>query len=422
MQNRSGSAKDTTRRNNEEVSPTKGPAPLKPEANPVPEVSKNQNGSSSLLSSTSLLKKIESPVNDWASFSDFSQKGSVSSPEESVVHHVKSSSSSLGFEGKNRESGDGTGFEQKVIAHEKFTNSDRGANILGSTEDSRGAFVDKLSTKVTSSGAKCQVGISPNLGATVEPQANIIYDEKLPRLNKNDQEEPIVNYLHVDLQENEGEKEQEENVREKQNLETEKHLSEHELVCKLTQDVTRKLEASRSDNLLFRRAPGMQESLSTNHNSMHVKSVLLSSERAKSSALLDNSALEEEAEKIDILENTHQDAKDFAATDRNERINYSPESKVEVESRIMMLEEELREAAAIEVGLYSVIPEHGSSTNKVHAPARRISRFYLHACKARTQAKRASAARAAASGLVLVSKACGNDVPRYIRFLLLDIL
>ncbi|KAJ8566911.1 hypothetical protein K7X08_019119 [Anisodus acutangulus] len=40
-----------------------------------------------------------------------------------------------------------------------------------------------------------------------------------------------------------------------------------------------------------------------------------------------------------------------------------------------MAEGELREAAAIEVVLYSVVAEHGSSTNKVHAPARRLSRW-----------------------------------------------
>ncbi|XP_012851123.1 PREDICTED: uncharacterized protein LOC105970845 [Erythranthe guttata] len=78
--------------------------------------------------------------------------------------------------------------------------------------------------------------------------------------------------------------------------------------------------------------------------------------------------------------------------------------------RAEMLEEELREAAAVEVGLYSVVPEHSSSVNKVHAPARRISRFYKNACGLNCRAKRASAARAAVSGLVLVSKTCGNDV------------
>ena len=69
-----------------------------------------------------------------------------------------------------------------------------------------------------------------------------------------------------------------------------------------------------------------------------------------------------------------------------------------------MLEGELREAAAIEAALYSVVAEHGSSMNKVHAPARRLSRMYLHACRESSQSRRASAARSVVSGLALVAK------------------
>ncbi|KAL5708170.1 hypothetical protein ACHQM5_018994 [Ranunculus cassubicifolius] len=84
----------------------------------------------------------------------------------------------------------------------------------------------------------------------------------------------------------------------------------------------------------------------------------------------------------------------------------------EMEMRIKTLEDELREIAALEIALYSVVPEHGNSAHKVHTPARRLSRLYIHACKQWTQAKRASIAKNTASGLVLVAKSCGNDVPR----------
>lgn len=93
--------------------------------------------------------------------------------------------------------------------------------------------------------------------------------------------------------------------------------------------------------------------------------------------------------------------------------NSLSDSKIkQLEQRIKRLEAELRETAAIEVGLYSVVAEHGSSTNKVHAPARRLSRFYLHASKVNSQSQRGGAAQSAISGLILVAKACGNDVPR----------
>ncbi|RAL53357.1 hypothetical protein DM860_007029 [Cuscuta australis] len=86
--------------------------------------------------------------------------------------------------------------------------------------------------------------------------------------------------------------------------------------------------------------------------------------------------------------------------------------KNEWKVKVEMLEEELRETAVLEVSLYSVVADHTSSSSKIHAPARRLSRFYLHACKMKSRAKQASAAQAAIAGLVLVSKACGNDVPR----------
>ncbi|KAJ8753396.1 hypothetical protein K2173_019795 [Erythroxylum novogranatense] len=84
----------------------------------------------------------------------------------------------------------------------------------------------------------------------------------------------------------------------------------------------------------------------------------------------------------------------------------------DLEMKIEKLEEELREVAALEISLYSVVSEHGSSAHKVHTPARRLSRLYIHACKHWTQNKWATIAKNTISGLVLIAKSCGNDVPR----------
>lgn len=84
----------------------------------------------------------------------------------------------------------------------------------------------------------------------------------------------------------------------------------------------------------------------------------------------------------------------------------------DMELKIEKLEEELMEVAALEISIYSVVPEHGSSTNKVHTPARRLTRLYIHACKHLSQGKRASIAKNIVSGLVLIARSCGNDVPR----------
>lgn len=100
---------------------------------------------------------------------------------------------------------------------------------------------------------------------------------------------------------------------------------------------------------------------------------------------------------------------------RMETRNLVSEGRIhQLEQRIKILEGELREAAALEVSLYSVVAEHGCSMNKVHAPARRLSRLYFNANKQNPRSGRESASKSIVSGLVLAAKACGNDVPRYV--------
>ncbi|MBA0695838.1 hypothetical protein Goari_002437 [Gossypium aridum] len=154
----------------------------------------------------------------------------------------------------------------------------------------------------------------------------------------------------------------------------------------------------------------------------HVKSVRSSSDSVRSNGLVSDNQ-HAELKEAGVLG----DAQHGPGTLINKSSNGSKDAKVypkdtrsaildnkiqQLENKIMMLEGELREAAAIEAALFSIVAEHGSSMNKVHAPARRLSRLYLHACKEGFQSRRASAARSAVSGLALVAKACGNDVPR----------
>ncbi|KAJ3671493.1 hypothetical protein LUZ60_007572 [Juncus effusus] len=89
----------------------------------------------------------------------------------------------------------------------------------------------------------------------------------------------------------------------------------------------------------------------------------------------------------------------------------------ELESRVELLEGELRDAAAVEIGLYSIVPEHASSAHKVHTPARRLARLYVFAVKNWSKEKRAKAARSISSALVLVARSCGNDVQRLVYWL-----
>ncbi|KAK1438157.1 hypothetical protein QVD17_03960 [Tagetes erecta] len=186
---------------------------------------------------------------------------------------------------------------------------------------------------------------------------------------------------------------------EERTQEEKKQISEDNLVGKFL--ASRKQDKLRSNTLVSnRKPPGGQV---PGNKLKHLKSVQL----PKTSGYSGNGlplASPNRSEKDSVIQTNSNET----GVQKSESLNGKSEEK----SRIKMLEEELRETAAIEAGLYSIVAEHGSSTNKVHAPARRLSRFYLHACKENDQDRRVNAARAISSGLVLVSKSCGNDVPR----------
>ncbi|RRT54131.1 hypothetical protein B296_00043374 [Ensete ventricosum] len=98
-----------------------------------------------------------------------------------------------------------------------------------------------------------------------------------------------------------------------------------------------------------------------------------------------NKAVEEVKEIDEAPVCDHSNGTDDETVDTEENVLDDDSASVyqkieEMESRIEKLEEELREVAALEISLYSVIPVHGSSAHKVHTPARRLSRPYIHAC------------------------------------------
>ncbi|KAG2325566.1 hypothetical protein Bca4012_040081 [Brassica carinata] len=118
-----------------------------------------------------------------------------------------------------------------------------------------------------------------------------------------------------------------------------------------------------------------------------------------------------------LVEEVQEDASDNGISSGSEKEASEDEEalkqKVEsLEARMEKLEEELREVAALEISLYSVVPDHSSSAHKLHTPARRVSRLCIHACKHWSQEKLATIARNTVSGLILAAKSCGNDVSR----------
>ncbi|KAL0364304.1 UNVERIFIED_CONTAM: hypothetical protein Sangu_0528000 [Sesamum angustifolium] len=211
----------------------------------------------------------------------------------------------------------------------------------------------------------------------------------------------LINDAHVGWGNDEKRREQKYGERDEHILEGTKHS--RDLLGFLSEDDTKRHDIMRSDTLVpNRQGAAIPPSSSNKARLKHVKSVQIHGS-IKGNGFLADTYGGGKPPDLDIPRGSQKKGKPKGDLS---------DSKNEWRNRVEMLEEELREAAAIEVGLYSIVAEHSSSGNKLHTPARRLSRFYNNACRTGSQAKRACAARAALSGLVLVSKACGNDVTR----------
>ncbi|KAG2262922.1 hypothetical protein Bca4012_012625 [Brassica carinata] len=115
----------------------------------------------------------------------------------------------------------------------------------------------------------------------------------------------------------------------------------------------------------------------------------------------------------DALNNNTDSDNEVVPVDKESKRNEVLTQKIgTLESRVERLEEELREVATLEMSLYSVFPEHGSSEHELHRPARDLSRLYALARKKQSENKVISVAKNIVSGLYLVLKSCGSDVPR----------
>ncbi|CAI9785091.1 unnamed protein product [Fraxinus pennsylvanica] len=339
-------------------------------------------------------------IQNYASLSKFSERSMTFVKRNSVTPSIKSSPSFTGFQDINGKSSYCVGTLQTGSvprdANEEIAKSKAKINEITQQsvkDEPSGRFLPKFMSSDNSTQAILD---SKSVNRSYASQEKIV-----------DQEARAINDAHNGLV-NDGEKrEQINNGHDEKIMEEILHFPEIKLGG---EDCSRQV-TMRSDTLVpNRKAPGIMGSSTNNARLKHAKSVQIHSS-IRGNGFVGSSAGGKKATDLDIPDSQN-NRKGNATTERKESKNKISESKNEWKSRIEMLEEELRETAAVEVGIYSIITEHTSSSNKVHAPARRLSRFYLHACRAGSQAKRASAARAVLSGLVLVSKACGNDVPR----------
>ncbi|PSR87496.1 Myosin-H heavy chain like [Actinidia chinensis var. chinensis] len=247
-----------------------------------------------------------------------------------------------------------------------------------------------------------------NYAISVEPQINQEDSDRVWSSSTKHMDEGATTDINNGPAMDIGRKEHQENGRGAEIIHEGQHSIEDEPCNKLTRDETTKHVSLAGGALpVSGEDLGLKSNMLNGDRLKHVKSVRSLGDSGRSNGSIGNGKL---GEAQNGPQNERKETKVYANEKRN--IIKSDGRIQQLEHRIKNLEGELRESAAVEIGLYSVVAEHGSSINKVHAPARRLSRLYLHACKDSFQSRMASAARSAVSGLVLVAKACGNDVPR----------
>ncbi|KAF8390615.1 hypothetical protein HHK36_025142 [Tetracentron sinense] len=425
LQNGSEAVKDSTASGGREPALPSDPVPTKSEVEPVSVAYKHLNGSSPHSSSIDRSSDLGGPVNDHSSLSNFLERSLLSIPKQSVTRSVQSSSSSIAYEGIEEQSNNSMGrFDRDYLAQEVHEKVANGRNKIkdSAQEPIQEIITDNISAKVASSNAGLQENEKQDYASSAASHVNGEDDGKAWRQSRNGPDAAATNHgFKPGLMEDENREKQEENGQDEQIMEERRHSTEDDQLDKFSRDSSRKQVLSGSHSVIFSRGTlGMKGDISSSDGLKHVKSVRSPLDLAKNNGSISDDQIMEEVQEINVLEYGHNGARNFSTNERKDakvvsrgiRNKFSDNKVQQLERKIEMLEGELREAAAVEVGLYSIVAEHGSSTNKVHAPARRLSRLYFHAYKERSQTRRASAARSTVSGLVLVAKACGNDVPR----------
>uniref|UniRef100_A0A5B7BPX8 C2 NT-type domain-containing protein n=1 Tax=Davidia involucrata TaxID=16924 RepID=A0A5B7BPX8_DAVIN len=396
----------------------------KSDTKPVIELHESLKGSSSCSSSTDLSSDLDNPVNGHATSSNFPEPSLTSISKKMVAHSVRSSSSSIAYEGMEEELNTGI----KSNDHDDLA-WETDETVANGKIETRGN--DQASTKESLSNGPLAKVISldtdplmnDKLGFanSLESQVNGEDDEKAWSPNVKGMYDAASADVILNGSTEDNRRKHQENGQTKQFLEEKKHSIENEPLYRFPQDDTEKQVSSESDAPSFNRENlGVKNNVLSSDRLKHVKSVRSPMDSGRSNESVKINQFVEKVKDVSVPGDAQIGDRSFMSNERKDAKVYTEEtrdinsdSKIQqLEHRVKMLEGELREAAAIEVGLYSVVAEHGSSINKVHAPARRLSRMYLHACKENSQSRGATAARSAVSGLVLVAKACGNDVPR----------
>ncbi|XP_057982168.1 uncharacterized protein LOC131167383 [Malania oleifera] len=388
----------------------------------VIEPHENLKGSSSCSSIVDLSSDGGSPINNHDSSSSCTDSNLALFSQENVVHSFQSFSSSIISEAVEETSS----ATMKHSYHEDLTQEVHGKVPNGRSAISTNAQENEKGNMSNSSFEEAHSNTNSQmlekLGFSSSADSQIYAEDNGKAvMPKRTGPEEAASATDINCGSMEGKDRKKEQESGKQSLKDENQSLEDEPLDIFSQDSARKQVSLGSDTLSFSsKNLGMRSNILNNDRLKHVKSVRSPLDSARSNGLVNSNQITDEVGEIRVPIDAQGGAKNSVSNERRDAKIYSKETKntlsdgkiQQLEYRIKMLEGELREAAAIEVALYSVIAEHGSSMSKVHAPARRLSRLYLHACRESSQPRKASVARSAVSGLVLVAKACGNDVPR----------
>ncbi|PQQ16323.1 uncharacterized protein Pyn_20804 [Prunus yedoensis var. nudiflora] len=327
--NESESTTDSTRRLYGEPAVESIAATASTGATPVAKAFKNQNGSSSPSSSIGSSSILLNPANDPASLPNVPRESSMPTLKKSLTPSDQSSSSSFGHQESHQESGNHNIKDNRI--HKTLSNSSARMH-----ENSQvGNIVSNHATEGASSSTPIQEDTDSVFTSHADSQAN--------------REDGHL-------------------------LKVKEYSFDDKLASRFSQDATRKQVRLKSETFtLGRNTVGVQGSKVKSNELKHVKSLQLPFVSAQNNRLPSNNEFVEKSKEADIPEDVHVPGMISGTSEREETTTRFSDSKVDLESTIELLKEELREAAAVEKG---------------------------------------NAARAAITGLILVSKACGNDVPR----------
>ncbi|KAF3431077.1 hypothetical protein FNV43_RR25807 [Rhamnella rubrinervis] len=365
---------------------------------------KRPNESSSPLSQSGVFSSVGNPASDSASFPCIPQESSKPILKKSITHSFQSSSSSLGYQHNHETSSDHKLTERLVKSSAKMPEKPQ--------ESIRNNVVGNIADVAASSNVNLHEGTNSNCESSKDCQSTKGDFRKTWRQQKKDHEKATASGFHVGPLGDKSSKEEQEHEQKDHILKAKQYSFDAKIASRYSQQASRKKVSLRSDTCTFSNEDIGAPLSMVKSNLKHEKSMQLHLNSTENSRLLDNTEFIKKSKGVEITEDVLDCVASNTTSVGKETANSSSHGKGELESKIEMLKEELREAAALEVGLYSVVAEHGSSTNKIHAPARRLSRFYFHACKSESKATKANASRAVISGFILVAKACGNDVQR----------